>query len=106
MSANDPLDLTVRALLERLLAAQQHESSGWVNIRDKQWPWRHLVAAAERGEVKVSRVGRKLMMRREELDSWLDAQRIQPRSREAAKPEPAGDEHLTRLLEGAGFRKR
>jgi hypothetical protein len=101
---DDPLDLTLRALLERLLATHEQSGDGWVNVRDKRWPWRQLVAAAERGEVSLSRVGRKLMMRREELDRWLDAQRIQPR-RAAEKPAPR-DEHLSRLLEGAGFRKR
>lgn len=103
MAAADPLDLTLRTLLERLLAREQ-SNDGWVNIRDERWPWRQLVAAAERGEVAVSRVGRKLMMRREDLDRWLDAHRIQPRQPEP-KPTPH-DEHLNKMLEGAGFRRR
>jgi hypothetical protein len=103
----DPLDLTVRALLERLLAGADPAGGdgGWVNVRDERWPWRQLVAAAERGEVSLSRVGHRLLMRRAELDRWLDGQRIRPR-RPAAEPTPPRDEHLTRLLEGAGFRKR
>jgi hypothetical protein len=104
----DPLDLTLRALLERLLAAQRPDD-GWVNVRDERWPWRQLVAAAERGEVSLSRVGHRLLMRREDLDRWLDAQRIQPRRRGAATadpPPPPRDEHISKLLERAGFRKR
>lgn len=107
MPANDvdPLDLTLRALLERLLAARDAANDGWVNVRDERWPWRQLVAAAERGEVSVSRVGHRLMMRRDELDRWLDAQRIQPR-RPAEEPVPPRDEHMSKLLEKAGFGRR
>lgn len=104
---DDPLDLTLRALLERLLA-ERRDDSGWVNVRGEPWPWRQLVAAAERGECSVSRSGHKLLMRREELERWLDTQRIQPRQAApdtAEKPTPR-NEHMAKLLENAGLRRR
>ena len=98
----DPLDLTLRDLLERMAA--QRPDDGWVNIREQPWPWRQLVAAAERGEAAVSRVGHRLLMRREELDRWLDTQRIQPAA--LAPATPPHEEHMDKLLQAAGFRKR
>lgn len=100
---DDPLDLTLRALLERLLAAQR-DDSGWVNVRGDQWPWRQLVAAAERGECSISRVGRKLLMRREELDRWLALHAIRPRGEAKRATEPANP--VAHLLEDAGYRRR
>lgn len=82
----DPLDITLRALLERILAPKPANDDGWVNIRGERYPWKYIVASAELGECKVTRVGRKLMMRREELDRWLDARAIKPRGEEPVAP--------------------
>lgn len=110
---NDPLNLPVRVLLERLLDAQKPDAE-WVNVRDDLWPWRHMVAAAERGECAVSRVGRKLLVRREELNRWLATYKIPARPRGGdsgdSSGKPGGDdgdsEHIERMLEDAGFRRR
>lgn len=85
--------MTLRTLLERLLRERPREQSydAWVNIRDERWPWRHIVAAAERGECSVSKVGRRLMMRREDLDAWLAAQAIQPMGKERPKSKPESE---------------
>lgn len=101
---DDPLEMTVRALLERLVANQQVDSD-WVNVRGDQWPWRQLVAAAERGEVQVSRVGRKLMMRRQELDSWLSKHFIKKHQPGDLSAKDEDDEHVMSLIEGAGNRR-
>lgn len=102
---DDPLDLTVRALLERLLTREQ-ANDGWVNIRDERWPWRQLVAAAERGECSVSRVGRKLMMRREDLDRWLALHAIKSKGVAKTKQATESDNPVAHLLEDAGYRRR
>lgn len=100
----DPLDMTLRELLHRLLDARSPMESEWINVRTDQLPWRQLVAAAERGEVELSRAGRKLMMRRSELDRWLDSQRIgpsAPATTTEAQPKPPGD--VSHLLARLGF---
>lgn len=109
---NDPLNLTVRTLLERLLAAEKQDAE-WVNVRGDQWPWRHIVAAAERGECSVSRVGRKLLMRREELDRWLALHTISARKPGDRSGDSSGssgdsddDNPVSHLLEETGFRRR
>lgn len=109
---NDPLNLTVRSLLE-LLVAQKQPDAEWVNVRSDEWPWRHIVAAAERGECAVSRVGRKLLMRREELDRWLALHAIsarKPGDRSGDSSTSGGDSDddnpVSHLLEETGFRRR
>jgi hypothetical protein len=91
----DPLDMTVRELLAALVArAGGSANDEWVNIRGEVYPWRRIVAAAERGECEVSRVGRRLMMRRDELDKWLAARRIGPKKIKAdagAPTKPKGE---------------
>jgi hypothetical protein len=103
-NSSSVLDMPLRSFLERLVA-DRGADSGWINIRDEQWPWRHIVAAAERGECHVSRVGRKLLMRREELDRWLALHTIPVRT-QATKPEPDDDNPVGHLLERAGFQRR
>jgi hypothetical protein len=72
----DPLEMTLRELLEALVARAGSANDEWINIRSEDYPWRRIVAAAERGECEVSRVGRRLMMQRSELAKFLAAQRI------------------------------
>jgi hypothetical protein len=78
----DPLDMTVRELLAALVAragGSANDGDDWINIRGEVYPWRRIVAAAERGECEVSRVGRRLMMQRSELAKFLAARRIGPK---------------------------
>jgi hypothetical protein len=101
----DPLDLPLRELLALLLNAKTQPSNdaGWVNIRTDDLPWRQLVAAAERGEVLVSRVGRKLLMKRADLDGWLEKQAI-GRPTETEKPGKSGnDADVDHLVQRAGY---
>ena len=109
LESRDPLDMTVREFLEKLLAGHSVDDIGWVNIRSPEWPWQSIVSAAERGEVRVSRVGRKLLMRRDELDKWLDAHCIPRKQKQRAEPkEDVPDDDMQRMLDKAGFggRKR
>lgn len=110
----DLLDLTVRELLATLsTAAVANDPGEWINIRDERYPWRRIVAAAERGECEVSRVGRRLMMRREELNRWLSRYRIGPSVKKAktsgsdqeAEPEDELARSVRRSLERQGYRR-
>jgi hypothetical protein len=93
----DPLDMTVRELLASLVARAGGPANDddWINIRGEDYPWRRIVAAAERGECEVSRVGRRLMMQRSELAKFLAARRIGPKTKklqtDAPKPKPKGE---------------
>jgi hypothetical protein len=106
----DPRDVTVRELFEmfeKVVAAANRATDTWVDIRDRKLPWRHIVAAAERGEVKVSRVGRKLLMRQTELNKWLDMQNVQKnRPKEPSNQLPSVEDHVSEMLAEAGYRKR
>lgn len=48
----------------------------WVNVRSTELPWKQLVSAAEMGEIGISRVGSKLLMKRAELVRWIQARAI------------------------------
>jgi hypothetical protein len=101
----DPLDMTLRALLERVLqepARSESDAREWINVRTDDWPWRRIVAAAERGELVVARVGRKLIVRREDLGRWLEAQRIPARTQTSQAQPPSRVAHL---LDAAGYRR-
>ena len=100
----DPLDMTLRELFQRILDVRASTESGWINVRTQQLPWRQLVAAAERGEVEVCRVGRKLMMRRNELDRWVALQKIGPAERTStatSQSKPTND--VSHLIAKLGF---
>lgn len=104
----DPLEMTLRELITSLSGGCASEASpnDWINIRDERYPWRHIVAAAERGECQVSRVGRKLLMQRSELDRFLSARRIVPRH-EPANDAPEGEyaDVVQRALRESGIRR-
>lgn len=101
--------MTVRELLgaltERALPANDGD---WINIRSDDYPWKRIVAAAERGECEVSRVGRRLMMQRSELAKFLAARRIGPKKVKPeadAKPKPKGEfgDTVQRMLKRNGL---
>jgi hypothetical protein len=113
----DPLDMTLReflaALVEARMTAPANDADEWIDIRGDRYPWRHIVDSAEQGECEVARVGRRLMMRRQELSRWLSSRRISTATaREEEKPdEPLSEEQELRQqarasLQRAGFRRR
>lgn len=86
----DLLSMTVGELLTHVveyLGRAQHsaESDPWVDIRTPEWPHRRILASAQQGEVHVAKVGRRLLMRRSELNRWLDARKYRHRER---RPRP------------------
>lgn len=103
----DPLDVTLREFLEKLLASGAPEI-GWVNVKDPRWalPWKQIALAGRRGELQVSVLGRRaLMVRREALDRWLGSKADLQR----AKAVKAADEKLDPvelMLKNAGWRKK
>lgn len=101
----DPFDISLREFL--ISITQRGVVDDWINIRGNNYPWRHIVRAADRGECKISRVGRKLMMRRDELDRWLVKQSMAPRKRKSkghTAPADDLDAEAQRLLEKQGYR--
>lgn len=98
---DDVLDMTVRELLQAVV----NKEDGWVDIRCESYPWRRIVEAAERGECEVSRVGRRLMMQREELNRWLSSRRIhkENKSDATAIPEDEMQRRVRRSLERQGY---
>lgn len=103
----DPLDMTLRELLAALVdrAGASANDDEWINIRGEVYPWRRIIAAAERGECEVSRVGRRLMMRRSELSKFLAARRIGPKKVEPKTDAPTSelDRSVQRALRRNGL---
>jgi len=105
----DPLDMTVRELLMTLTRLGGHADE-WINIRDERYPYRRILRAIDSGEsVEVCRVGRRLLMRREELNRWIEAHRITRASKKEKKkrdatPETDEDRSIRRSLERQGYR--
>ena len=93
--APDPLDLSLRELLARLLqrATQTaNDADPWVDPRGDDCPvaYRRVLAAARAGELELCKVGRSLLVRRSELDAWIEAHRVgPPRPRPARAPHKA-----------------
>lgn len=102
------MDLSIRQILERLISNPANETD-WIDIRSPLYPWKHIVAAAERDEACVSRIGRRLYMRREDLDRWMKKHFIPKRPGSAlkfpksAEPTPTPVEQM---LMSAGFRRK
>lgn len=101
----DPRDLLAMTLGEflQLLAAHRVDVDRWVDGRSCEIAYREGLAAIKRGELKASKVGRKLLVRRSELDRWIDSQRLTlqketPSSITTSSP-------VAHILEAAGYRK-
>ncbi len=99
----DPLDLTVRDLLASLVQTPSAaDPDPWVDPRARDLH-RPLLAAAQRGEVALSKIGRKFLIRRSELDRWIALQRVPA---ETSEPQPtAAASPVAHILERAGYRK-
>lgn len=75
-NSRDPLDITVR----ELLSALANRDRDWIDIRCEPYPWKYIIAAAERGECEV-----RIVMRRAELDRFMKSRRIKPKKKVASR---------------------
>jgi len=104
MSAPDLLSLTVADLLERLTAAPAAEADPWLDIREQDLaPHRVLLDAGKAGELALFRVCRRTLVRRSELDRWI--QLPEHRVTAATEPEPQASSGVEHILARNGFRK-
>ena len=105
------LERPLGEVLEQLLAHRpEHatDASDWLDVRAPTFPvhWRRVVDAAKRDEVTISRIGRSLLVRRDELDRWLRTYAIEPTAPPAphtlkAQARPAG--RVAHILQAAGY---
>src|SRR5262249_13830140 len=86
----DPLDLTVRQFVERVLAdGAPIEADPWVDASKAPCGRQRVLDAAKRGELEASKIGRQVLVRCSELDRWIAAQRIEPRpASKTSAPKP------------------
>jgi excisionase family DNA binding protein len=108
-SAGDPLDLTLREVLARVLAerTQSTDAGAWIDCADSAAcpiPWRRVLEAAQRGELEASRVGRRVLVRRVELDRWIASKQIKPRARATDSPQQPAS-RVAHLISAAGYRR-
>lgn len=81
------LALPLGELLRRLCESQGGgDTDPWLDVEPALR--RRVVAAAERGEVMVSRIGRRVLWRRSERDAFIERHRVQPRAAEPERPQP------------------
>jgi excisionase family DNA binding protein len=68
--------LTLGEIANALAGTRAEAPSAWIDIRSdaSPVPYRHALAAAQRGELNVHRIGRRGLVRREELDEWIARQ--------------------------------
>ncbi len=73
------------AALETLLGGlvRAPDADPWVNVAEAPVPARALRDAARRGELRAFRVAKRLLVRRSELDGWIERHAVTP----AAPPE-------------------
>lgn len=97
------LALPLGELLGRLLAREQ-AATPWFDIRDptSPVPYRVALAAAQRGELAVHRVGRRGLVRKEDLDAWIAQQPTLATPIDAPATEPTAAE---KILTREGWRR-
>jgi excisionase family DNA binding protein len=61
-------------------ASSPPETDGWVDAAAAPAPQRSIREAVRRGELQASRAGGRLLVRRSELDRWLEQRRVRPRA--------------------------
>lgn len=59
---------------------------------------REFRAAIRRGELRASRVGRRYLVRRADLDAYLASRQVKPRARQALKPKSAAAAAVDRAI--------
>jgi excisionase family DNA binding protein len=64
-------------------SAEQAAADAWVDSAEAEVPQRTIRRAVAAGELTGSRVGKRLLVRRSELDRWIGEHRAQPRVTEA-----------------------
>jgi excisionase family DNA binding protein len=99
------LDLTLRDLLARLVGpGGTTEPDHWIDPRNaaSPVPYRTVLSAARRGDLALCKVGRRLLVRRSELDRWIAAQPI------GAQPAPAtvAPHGITHILQAHGYARK
>jgi excisionase family DNA binding protein len=81
-----PTQLEVLAALDvfrRFFASGPAEQiDEWIDAKDAPVPQRTIRDAVRRGEIEATRAGRRLLVRRSELDRWLTERRARPRGTE------------------------
>jgi hypothetical protein len=102
----DPLDMTLRELLTKLLEPPEAPADPWVDLRSEACPvpYRQALSAGQRGELALHKVGRRLLVRRSELDRWIETQRMQPTAAPEGKAEPPSN--VQHILEREGYRRK
>lgn len=91
-------------LLARLLRPEE-PSTTWIDIRDpasSPVPYRAALAAAQRGELAVHRVGRRRLVRRQDLDRWVASR---PTVVDQPEPSTPTQSDAERILAREGWRK-
>lgn len=69
-------------VLTRLIATvaprAQKDPGEWLRLDECPVPYRQALSAIRAGELKASKVGRAYLVRRGDLDAWLESCRVQP----------------------------
>ncbi len=102
----DLLSITLGELLAlagEQLASRSEESDPWVNPSECEISKRQVKGAIRAGELRAYRVGRRLLVRRSELDAWIvrPEHRVQP----DIEDEPDHEDHADRILTAHGWNR-
>lgn len=80
------LRAALTACLSALDALEAQSSDPWIDSAEAPVPARAIRDAVRRGELRGSRVAKRLLVRRSELDRWIEAHAV---TRQAAPERPA-----------------
>ncbi len=102
----DLLSITLGELLAlagEQLAPRSAESDPWVNPSKCEISERQVRKAIRSGELRAYRVGRRLLVRRSELDAWIarPEHRVQP----AVEEKDDAEDHADRILAAHGWNR-
>jgi hypothetical protein len=102
------LDLTLRDVLAQLLGSgASTELDNWIDPRSTACPapYRTVLSAARAGDLVLCKVGRRLLIRRSELDRWISTQTI--RAQPASDPIPAAaPDGIAHILQAHGYAQK
>jgi hypothetical protein len=104
MTVDDILRMSVAELIGLLASSRTAATADpWVDPKACDVAFREVLDAGRRGDCDLSKVGRRYLIRRSELDRWIATRRVKPEEKKTGPAEPVS--RVAHILEAYGYTK-